>query len=112
MRINVSLMGAARAAVVVRVNDHFNVLASREVHRDQAHAAKRIVATAILAGGDAPAEFAAEAEMRGITSKSLAEDIVSKPNEAALRELARQRLLLAIVAATTAEELKVVLDDL
>ena len=105
MKITVSPMLALRAAAVDRVNAHFNGISSKEVHRDQAHAAKRRAAVTLLAGGEAYPEFYAEAEMLGMSSIDFAMGIAAKPDNAAARELERQRLMLAIAAAKHPDEL-------
>jgi hypothetical protein len=98
-------MPVRRAAAVEKINEHFNALATKEVHRDQAHAAKRTAAATLLAGGAAPAWFTAEAEMRGVSTIAFAIDVAGKPDNAAERELKRQQLMLAIAAATTPDEI-------
>jgi hypothetical protein len=105
VRIIADPMPALRAAAVAKVNERFNYLASQNTHRDAAHAHKRTVAAAVISGAQVPVEFAAEAEMRGITPLALARDVASRPNEAAHRELDRQRELLAIAATQTPDEL-------
>lgn len=105
MRTNADSMPVRRAKATSEINEHFNALASKEVHRDMAHAAKRSAAAAVLAGGSALAWFTAEADLRGVTVEALAADIASKPDNAAERELKRQRLMLAIAAATTPDEI-------
>lgn len=105
MRIVVDPMPALRAAAVAKVNERFNYLASQNLHRDAAHAHKRAVAAAVIAGEVPPAEFAAEAALRGVEPKWLAFDIESRPNESAQRELARQTELLAIAAAARPDQL-------
>ncbi len=87
------------------VNERYNAIAAQNIHRDAAHAYKRTVAVAILAGGETPTEFAAEAKLRGMTPVALAADIAGRPNEAAQRELDRQRELIAIAAATKPADL-------
>lgn len=105
MRIVVDPMPALRLAAVAKVNERFNYLAGQNAHRDHAHFLKRILAAQIIEGGFAPDEFAEEAALRGISVHALAQTIVSKPNEAARRELARQTELLAIEAATHPDQL-------
>lgn len=105
MKLTASPMDALRAAAVTKVNERYNAIAAQNVHRDAAHAAKRTVAAAVLAGATAPAEFVSESTLRGVTAAALAADIASRPNEIAQRELARQTELLAIAAATTPDQL-------
>jgi predicted trehalose synthase len=94
-----------RAGAVAKVNARYNAMAAANLHRDQAHAWKRSASAAILAGDEAPAEFAAEASAIGMTVAEFAAVIASKPNEAALRELLRQAELRAIAAAQSPDEL-------
>lgn len=105
MRIVADPMPALRAAAVAKVNERYNYLATRDVHRDAAHAWKRTAAASVLAGNDAPAEFAAEAMMLDLSAKAFAELIASKPNASAQRELDRQTELRAIAAATRPDQL-------
>jgi hypothetical protein len=105
MRIAGSPMAALRAAAIVKVNERYNALATQNVHRDAAHAHKRAVAAAVIAGAEAPAEFSAEAALRNVSPLALAELIASKPNDAAQRELARQTELLTIAGALRPDQL-------
>jgi hypothetical protein len=106
MKISVSLMPQARADAVALVNQQFNEIATRQIQRDAAHSAKRVVAAAVLSGAEAPAEFTAEANLRGVDVSVLAADIAAKPNDAAIRELDRQRKIHAIESVSSAAELK------
>lgn len=105
MRIVADPMPALRAAAVAKVNERYNYLATQEIHRDAAHAWKRSTAASVLAGDKAPAEFAAEADMLGLSPVAFAELISIKPNAAAQRELDRQTELRAIAAATHPDQL-------
>lgn len=105
MKIAGSPMTAMRAAAVAKVNERYNRLAGQNVHRDAAHAQKRSIAAAVLDGAEAPAEFAGEAALRGVTALALAQEIATKPNEAAQRELARQTELRAIATAARPDQL-------
>lgn len=98
-------MVAKRAEATAKVNEYFNFIAGKEIHRDAIHAWKRGVAAAVIAGGEAPVEFAAEALMRKTTPLELAHEIAGKPNAAAVRELERQQRLLEIEAAVTPDQL-------
>lgn len=105
MKIIFSPMPALRAEATRKVNERYNALAGTNIHRDAAHAHKRAVAASVIAGSAPTAEFAAEAALRNVTPFALAQDIASRPNEAAQRELDRQRALLAIAAANTPADL-------
>jgi hypothetical protein len=107
VRISSNPMPFLRAAAVVKVNEQFNCQATQNIHRDAAHSHKRTVAAAVLAGAEPTAEFIAEATLRDVSAAALAADIASRPNLAAARELERQRLLLAIEAATTPDQLPI-----
>jgi hypothetical protein len=105
MRISVDPMPALRVAAVAKVNERYNYLATQNIHRDAAHAHKRTVAAAVIAGVAPPIEFADEAALRNVSPLALAQDIASRPNEAAQRELARQTEMLAIATATRPDQL-------
>lgn len=107
MKIRIDPMPAAKAAAVEQVNGQAS--ASANWHRDLAHVHKRAIAALVLAGGVAPAEFLAEAVLRGISAPQLAELIASKPDSLAVRELARQRLLLQIDRAASPAEIATIL---
>ncbi len=98
-------MPALRAAAVDQVNGRFDDMSRTGLHRDQAHAYKRIAAAAVLAGAAPADEFKAEADLRGLTPVALARIIASKPSNLAQRELARQKMLAAIDRATTPGDL-------
>ncbi len=103
--INASPIAAKKLAAAEKVNEYYNFLAAQELHRDSVHAWKRGVAASIIAGGEPPAEFAAEAELRELTPLDLARLIATKPNAMAAREVERQKRLLAIEAVTTPDQL-------
>jgi hypothetical protein len=98
-------MPALRQAKADAVNRSFNMMASDNLHRDQAHAHKRAEAAAVTAGAGPSVEFQAEAELRGIAAVELAALIAAKPNTAAQRELRRQMIMAVIAAAKTPAEL-------
>lgn len=102
-------MPAARDAATAKVNRYFNDIAHSTMQQDAAHTAKRSIANAIAAGGVAPADFAAEAELRGITPAALAAMVLTKPDNVGARELSRQKMMMAIAAATTPAELETIL---
>ncbi len=105
MKIVFSPMPSLRAEAIRKVNERYNALAATNIHRDAAHAWKRTIAPAVIAGDEAPDEFAAEAAMLGMSVVDFAALIASKPNDAAQRELNRQREMRAIAAATTPADL-------
>jgi hypothetical protein len=107
MKLVIDPMPALRDHTTHRVNMHFNRDAAANLHRDQSHALKRVYAAQIAAGGAVPAEFEAEAGLRGLTSQALAELVLSKGNSLAERELDRQKILAKIAVATTPAELEV-----
>lgn len=94
-------MPAIRKAAMATVDGAFNHLALENLHRDHAHASKRVVAAA----GTVTPELAAEAEARGISPDDLATLILSKPDNQASRELARQKVMLSIERAATPAEI-------
>lgn len=88
-----------RQAKAAAVNRNFNTIAMESLHVDQAHAQKRILA----ATGDP--RLKAEADLRGISVEELSALILSKPDNAAARELHRQTIMKRIDDAQTPEEL-------
>lgn len=94
MKLSVDPMPALRQARTDAVNRRFNDLAVLNLQRDQAHAQKRQWAST------QDPRLAPEAALRGITVAALAELILSKSDNAAAREIERQRLLLKIAAGT------------
>jgi hypothetical protein len=104
MKLNLDPMPALRAVAVTNINAQFNVQA--QPHVDAAHARKREIA---IAGAPFPAEFSAEAELRGITDTAFAELILSKSANLDARELERQKKLAAIDTAKTPAELDLII---
>jgi hypothetical protein len=100
-------MVALREAATRAINEKYNAIAASNIHRDASHSWKRVTAASVNAGGIAPAEFSAEADMLSMSVEDFAALIASKPNAAAQRELERQRELRAIAAATTPDELPI-----
>ncbi|MGY3605658.1 MULTISPECIES: hypothetical protein [unclassified Bradyrhizobium] len=103
-RITFDTMAPARAAKVKAINDYFDRLVSEQSHRDRAHALKREWAKSDLD------KLQPEADLRGISKEELADIILAKPNTSAVaeRELQRQKMMLAIDAATTPAELEAI----
>ena len=89
---------AARQARKDAVNAAFD--AAAQSHVAQAHAMKRAWATT------QDERLKPEADLRGITVAELSALILSKPDAFAERELNRQRIMLAIEAAQTPQELE------
>ena len=112
MKLTLDPMPVLRDHAAHRVNQHFNMLAGDNLHRDQAHAHKRGEAAAIVAGAVPSVEFQAEAELRMITAAELANRILAMPNSAARRELDRQRLLLRIAVIALPAELDRMVSDI
>jgi hypothetical protein len=106
-RTNPDPMPMLRLAAVARVNEHFNRRHHERAHLDHAHASKRAIAAAVMAGepiaDDHP--FAAEAELRGLNLADFAQVVANKPDHAMARELERQQAIHAIEAAATPAEL-------
>lgn len=109
MKLITDPMPTLRQAATRQVNEAYARTAALDLHRAQAHARKREIAAAVAAGGAAPAEFAEEAALRGVSAADLAATILAKPFAGDALELRRQRLLLAIEAAATPGALKAVL---
>lgn len=112
MRLDASFIQTARSRAVTEVNHLYNLLAAKNQHRDAAHANKRIVAKAIIDGGEAPEEFRLEAEMNGMEPSELASIILSKPNEAGFRELERQKTMKRIENMTSIPEIEALISEL
>jgi hypothetical protein len=110
MKLEMNLMPQIRERAAAMVN---NYLASQaDPHRDQAHRLKRDIATSVLNGGAATAEFAEEARLRGLSVQTFATLIASKPDLVAQRELTRQKTLLAMQVASTPAMVQELLDTL
>lgn len=107
MKLNLDPMPALRTNAVALANQWFNDKA--QPHVDAAHAAKRAVASV---GAPYPDWFTAEAALRGITADALAALVTSKPDNAAARELHRQKVMMAIAACTTPAELDTLSKDI
>ena len=98
-----------REQAISKIQNHFRGLS--DVHRDAAQKTKREIARAVLAGGEPTAEFAAEAELRGTTATGLAAVIAEKPDTVMIRELERQKILLAIEAAMSPAQIDQILKN-
>lgn len=105
----IDTMSTARLEKAEQVNAMFNRIAAESLHTDGAHASKRAIAKAVAVGGAPTAEFEAEATARGITPAALAALILSKTDGLAVRELARQEMMLKIDAAASLQDLEAVL---
>lgn len=114
MKLKADVMPAARADAERRLNEHFNRLASAELHRDQAHRQKRETAADVLSGEPLPEAhpFAQEAVLRGLTVQAFATDIANRPDNVQIREIVRQRLMLRIAAASTPAEIDGILANI
>jgi len=97
MKLVLDPMPAARQARKDAVNTAFNT--SAQSHVAQAHAAKRAWAET------QDERLKPEADLRGVTVAELSALILSKPDAFAERELHRQRIMRAIEAARTPDEL-------
>ena len=97
MKLVLDPMPAARKARKDKVNAAFDTGA--QAHIAQAHAIKRAWAET------QDERLRPEADLRGVTVAELAALILSKPDTFAARELHRQRIMLAIEAAQTPDEL-------
>jgi hypothetical protein len=92
-------MPMLRQRKVDEVNRQFRMTAADNLHRDQAHAQKRLWA----ATNDE--RLKGEADLRGMTVARLSAVILGKPDELAVREASRQVLLARIAACTTPQDL-------
>lgn len=100
-------MPMLRMTAIARVNEHFNRRAGELMHIDHAHARKRHVAAAVMAG-EAISEdhpFVLEACDRKVNISDFAQMIANKPDAIAHRELHRQRVIAKIDSAETSSEL-------
>lgn len=109
MKLTLNPMPPLRKAAEDQINQYFSNVAAATLHRDLAHAAKRQLAAAILAGANPTPEFVEEAGLRGVEPLELANTIASKTDLSAARELSRQKMLLSVEAATTPAELQEIL---
>jgi len=113
MKLTLDPMPVLRDHAAHKVNQHFNALAHDNLHRDHAHAHKRLHAAAIMTLDEAPsAEFKTEASLRGVSVDEFARNVLTKPNHAARRELSRQRLLLRVAAISIPAELELLTSDI
>lgn len=97
MKLVIDPMPALRQARKDAVNAAFNAMS--QSHVVQAHAQKR--AWALVQDE----RLKPEADLRGISVAELSAIILAKPDAFAARELQRQRIMLAIEAARTPQEL-------
>ena len=102
MRINPLTQLVRRAER--RINLHFMV----DGHAI-AHDRKRTLAAAVDAGNPPTPEFAAAAELEGLTPTALATLILSKPDELMEQENRRRALIVQARNARTADELNAIL---
>lgn len=102
-------MPSLREKATVRINSYF---ASLIDPRESIWRIKRTVAYVVQNGGTVPDEFAAEADLRGLSALELADLILSKEDPAPGRELARQRALFAVENAESQPELDAILSSL
>lgn len=113
MKISLTSAMAQRIAIAQeKINAQYAVAVSA---LDAIHVRKREIATAVKAGETPPDSFAQEASLRSITPEQLADIVLSKPcpiTAADERELKRQRMLLAVAAATTPDAIDAVLAGL
>lgn len=114
MKLIADVMPMVRSAAEFRLNEHFNRIASHEIHRDQAHRQKREVAGRVLAGEVLPDDhpFAAEAALRSMSVQDFAAAVAAKPDNVQAREIARQRLMLRIADANTPADIDAVLANI
>lgn len=96
MKLDLDLTPVARAAAERAINDRYNLFAQQSLHRDAEHKTKRDVAARVQLGEDAPAAFAAEADLMGIGVADLAALILSKPDTVLERGLDRRQLILSV----------------
>jgi hypothetical protein len=105
MKINLSPMIKLRAEATERVNQYFNSFALNEAHRSLAYRRKIEIASSVVSGGAAPAAFTEEAKLRGIVVEALAQLVLSKRSAVDDRELDRQKTMILIDQAKSAEGL-------
>jgi hypothetical protein len=107
-------MPMLRIAAVARINEHFNRRSHELSHIEHAHARKRHLAAAVMAGekisDDHP--FAQEAALRGVNVSDFAQTIANKPDTISHRELHRQQVLMKIESAPTPAELDIITSNI
>jgi hypothetical protein len=107
-------MPLLKVAAIARVNEHFNRRAHELMHIDHAHAGKRRVAAAIMAGEPISEDhpFVQEASLREMNVSDFAQVIVNKPDNIARRELQRQQAIMKIESATTPDDLDAITSNI
>lgn len=105
--MNLDLMPLLRISVIARINEHFNRRAVELSHIDHAHARKRQIAVALMAGEriSNDHQFAVEAVDRKMNLSDFAQMIANKPDDISHRELLRQRTIAQIESAETPADL-------
>lgn len=109
MKIIMNLMPTHLAKAEAAIDGHFNAQAAMNAQKDQEYTAKKSIALDVLAGGDVPAVFAAEADLMGLSVSDLANVIASKPDLVLERGLRRRTAIIAVRAATTSSAIDEVL---
>ena len=110
MKISIqSSLPARKSEAESVINDWFNREAASSVQKDMEYRRKKEIAESVLAGGAAPAEFAEEAGLMGISVADLAAMIQAKPDTIMDRAIRRRRAILAARNATSVDELNCIL---
>lgn len=94
-----------RAGAEKAIESFFNREAAAHVQKDMEYRRKKEVSADVMAGGEAPAEFAEEAGLMGISVADLAAMIQAKPDTIMDRAIRRRRAVLAARNATSVDEL-------
>jgi hypothetical protein len=117
MKLSLDPMPVLRTSAAAKINAHFDRQAMP--HREAAWAAKRIIAHVILSNKAVPEyhvgaarAFGREAELRGVSTQSLAYTVLDKPDIAAERELERQKALLKLETLSTPAEIDTLLNSI
>lgn len=85
-------IGKLRMRAEELIDQHFNMLAHQNAHKDAAHASKRLLAKEYLRGEAPNAALMEEAMLEGMKVVEFARQISTKPDLVAVRELERRRV--------------------
>lgn len=111
MKICINPMPVLQEKAEAAIDTHFNGLAAANAQKDQEYALKRTIAYNVLSDPSyvAPAAFALEAELMGLSTPELAQSISGKADLVLERGLARRTAILSVRAAQSPDAVDAVL---